>query len=177
MRTDYDFLRIIKNLFNFVIIKFKPLTIQVEAIMIDNVWEKIKKNVLSKKVFKWYIVTPANYNSLKAYFNIKQSKREISKIMAERYRWMLEHGQRLELNIHLSIIEDMSLEEQEKIFKEAISWIKKELKIKVKEVIPACWAYNKSTMELCKKLELKLIKFSDYNSTHDYHWILKKNKN
>ena len=87
---------------------------------------------------------------------------------------MLAHGQKLELHIHLSIIENMPFEEQEKLFNESISWIKKELGITIKEVVPACWAYNEETEKLCEKLGLKLIKFSDYNSTHDYHWILNK---
>lgn len=96
--------------------------------------------------------------------------------MVKRYKWMLEHNQKLELHIHLSITEDMPYKEQEKLFNEAILWIKKELGITVKEFVPGWWAYNQETVELCKKIGLKLIKFSDYNSTHDYHWILNKTK-
>jgi peptidoglycan/xylan/chitin deacetylase (PgdA/CDA1 family) len=177
MRTNYDYLKILDNFFNFIIVKFKPLTVHAEAVMVDEVWEEVKKKSLNNEILKWYIMTPVNYDYFKVHFNIKQSKKEVSKILAKRYRWMLEHGQKLELHIHLSIIENMPLEEQEKMFNEAIGWIKKELGISVEEFVPGWWAYNKETVKLCKKLGLKIINFSDYNSTHDYHWVLNCRKN
>ena len=40
--------------------------------------------------------------------------------MKERYNWMIENEQRLELHIHLSLIAgNMSYKEQDKLFKEA----------------------------------------------------------
>jgi len=172
MRFNYNFIKIMKNFIEFIIIKFKPLTVHVEAIMVDEVWGKIKEKSLNKKVLKWYVMTPVNYDYFKSSFNIKQSRREVSKIMAERYKWMLKNNQKLELHIHLSIIKDMSFKEQEKLFKESINWLKKEVGINVKEFVPGWWAYNNDTFKVCKKYGLKMIKFSDYNSTHDYHWVL-----
>lgn len=176
MRFNYNFPKIIKHFFEFVLIRFKPLTVHLEAVMVDEVWEEIKKRVLSKEILKWYVMTPANYDYFISSFQIDKSKAEISKIMAERYKWMLEHDEKLELHIHLSIIEDMSLEKQEKLFEEAISWLKKEVGITVKEFVAGWWAYNENTVNILKKRGIKLIKFSDYNSTHDYHWVLKDQK-
>jgi hypothetical protein len=172
MRTDYNFLKIIKNFINFIRIKFKPLTVHLESIIVDEVWEEIKKKVLNNEVLKWYVMTPANYEYFISSFKIKMSRKEISEIMIERYKWMLEHKQKLELHIHLSITEDMSFEAQEQLFKEAINWLKKEVGIDVKEFVPGWWAYNDDTLRVLNKLGLKMIKYSDYNSTHDYHWVL-----
>ena len=174
MKNKYNFQKLARNLFNFFIIKFKPMTVHLEAIMVDEVWEEIKKKSINNEIYKWYIMTPVNYEYFKVHFNVKKSKKEISKIMAERYRWMKDHNQKLELHIHLSIIENMSFEEQEALFLGAIKWIKKELGIEIKEFVPGWWAYNKETLKVCKKLGLKFIKYKNYNSTHDYHWVLRE---
>ena len=176
MRFDYNLPKIMKNLWNSIWIKFKPLTVHLEAIMVDEVWEEIKKKSLNNEVLKWYVMTPANYDYFRSSFKIKRSKEEVSKLMVERYKWMLEHGQRLELHIHLSITRDMNYNEQEKLFKEALAWLREELKLDPKEFVPGWWAYNQETLKVLKKLGLKMVKFSDYNSTHDYHWILDKKR-
>ena len=140
--------------------------------MVDKVWEEIKKKVAEKKVLKWYVMTPVNYDFFKSSFGTKLSKKKISQIMKKRYKWMLEKGEKLELHVHLSIIKDMSLNDQEKRFNEAMKWFKDNLGFKPKEFAPGWWAYNKETESILKKYDLKLIKYKDYNSTHDYHWVI-----
>ncbi len=172
MRVKRDYSSIIKSKSAWVVSRFKPLTVHAEAIMIDPVWEKIKKEVKKKKVLKWYIMTPVNIDYFKSEFNVKMPMQKLSKVMKERYKWMLDHGQKMELHIHLShIIGNMSYKEQEKIFGKAIVWLKKELEIKVKEFVPGWWAYNEDTLRICKKFGLKMIYPKDYDFTHDFHWV------
>jgi len=174
MRFDYDYLQAIKGLINGIIIKFKPLSVHTEVIVDDEVWEKVRRKVLNKEVEVWHVMTPANYDYFKTNFNIKMSKEKISKIMAERYKWMIDKGERLELHIHLSILKNMDYEEQEKVFEESIKWVKDKLNIKLSEFVPGWWLYDENTVKLLKRYNLKLIKPSDYNYLHDYNWILMK---
>jgi len=151
--------------------ELKPLTIHTEAIFIDDVWEEIKKKALQNKVCKWYIMTPVNYEYFKILFNTKYSKKQISKIMKERYKWLLEHNQRLELHVHFNKIMNISYKEQENLIKQSIKWFEKELGFKPKEFIPGWWAHNKDTIEILKKYDLKLIKRNQYKEKHDFSWI------
>ncbi len=153
--------------------ELKPLTVHTEAIFIDEVWEEIKKKALQKKVYKWYVITPINYEFFKVFFNTKYSKKEIAEIMKKRYKWLLEHNQRLELHVHFNKIMNISYKEQEKMIKQSIEWFEKELGIKPKEFVPGWWACNKDTVEILRKNNLKLIKENKYKAIHDYNWIEK----
>jgi hypothetical protein len=57
------------------------------------------------------------------------------------------------------------------MFKESLEWINKELKIVVQEFAPGWWKYNKATLEILRKYNLKLIKPADYKSVHDFDWL------
>lgn len=173
MRLKRDYLKFLKNKFSWMLSRFKPLTVHTEAIFIDSIWEEVKKRVKENKVHVWHLMTPVNYELYRSSFNTRLSKNEISKIMKKRYLWMKENNQKLELHIHLSLtMNQMSYQEQEKMFKEAISWMKKELSITPTEFVPGWWSYNQDTIKLCNKYKLKLIREYDYDYTHDYHWIL-----
>lgn len=173
MRLQKDYLSVVRRFLNWFFSRFKPLTVHTETIMIDPVWERIKKEIRRKKVFKWYIMTPANLDYFKSEFNIKLSKRRLSEIMGERYKWMMKNKQKLELHVHLSLmINNMSYKEQEKLIGESVDWIREELGIKVKEFAPGWWFYNKDTLKICKKFGLKMIYERDYDFIHDYDWIL-----
>lgn len=173
MRLKRNYIGVVKRSRDWLISRFKPLTVHVEAIMIDSVWEKVKKEGLGEKVLKWYVMTPANRDYFRSEFNVYMSKEKLSKVMKERYTWMIEHGQKLELHVHLShIMSNITYKEQEKLFKESINWIKKELGIEVKEFVPGWGIYNKDTIKLCSKFGLKMIHEKDYDFTHDFHWVL-----
>ena len=173
MRIKRNYFSAIKGFFNWISSRFKPLTVHTEAIMIDSVWEEIKKRASSGEVKKWYIMTPANKGYFKSEFNVKDSEDKISEIMKKRYKWLLENKQKLELHIHLSqLIENMDYKDQERLFEDSLNWIKKELGIGIKEFVPGWWAYNEDTIKICKKFNLKLIKERDYDYTHDYTWVL-----
>lgn len=159
--------RIVFHLTNY----FKPLTVHTEAIFLDEVWDKIREKSLRGEVLKWYVMTPANYDYFKVFFNTKLSKQKISKVMTKRYKWMLEHNQKVELHIHLSKLMNMSYKEQEKLFDESIKWFEKNLEFRPKEFVPGWWAYNKETIKILKQHSIKMINENDYKSTHDYNWI------
>ena len=122
MRIKRDIFSIVIKFYEWFFIRFKPLTVHTEGIMIDAVWKEIKKEVLKGRVFKWYVMTPENNDYYKSFFNVNFSKLKLSNIMKERYFWMIKHNQKLELHIHLSLImENMPYAQQEKIFKNAIN--------------------------------------------------------
>jgi len=155
--------------------RFKPLTIHTEAIMIDEVWEEIKKEIKRNRVKTWYIMCPCNIDYFKADFNVQMSKEEISKIMKERYLEMISLGQNLELHVHLSqVIQNISPEEQERLIVGGIRWMGEELNINPTEFVPGWWAYNEDTLKICEKHGLKMIFERDYDYSHDYFAVLKK---
>jgi len=150
---------------------FKPLIAHTEGIFIDEIWEQIKKKALKKDILKWYVMTPINYEYFKVFFNTKYSKKELAKIMKKRYKWLLERNQRLELHVHFNKIMNISYENQEEMIKNAKDWMMKELGVKPKEFISGWWVYNKDTIEILRKNNLKLIKENKYKAIHDYNLI------
>lgn len=173
MRFKRNYLKAIKSKIDWFLSRFKPLTVHTETLALDTVWNKVKEKVENKDIFKWYVMTPSNKDYFKSEFNINLSKRETSEILKERYKWMIEQGEKIELHIHLSLIMDnMSYDEQEKLFKESIKWFEEELGIKPAEFVPGWWSYNSDTLKLCKKYGLKMIKEHNYDYIHDYDFVI-----
>jgi len=173
MRIKRDYFGAIRRFWEWFISRFKPLAVHTELIMDDDTWEIIKKKCKQKCVKVWHVMTPINYELYKTSFNIKLSKKKVSEIMRERYLWMKNNGQNLQLHIHLSLtMKNMTYKEQDKIFKGSLDWMKKELKIIPSEFVPGWWSFNDDTLKLCKKYNLKMIYERDYDYTHDYHWVL-----
>lgn len=164
---------LLKRIYYHLIMRFKPLTVHTEAIFLDEVWEEIKKKTLSNKVFKWYVMTPTNYLLFRSFLNLKLSKKELSDVMKERYKWLLKHNQKLELHVHLSKLMNMDYNEQKKLIEGSIKWFIKNLGYKPCEIVTGWYAYNKDTLKILKKHRIKLIKEYDYYATHDYTFIKK----
>ena len=169
--------------FNFNIFKKKKSVVTIESIYIDEVWQEIQKLAESKKVSKWFIVTPADYDYLKAIYNLKISKLEMANIMAKRYKWMLEHGQELELKIYLTrLANNITREEQELKLRQALHFMAKGLRIKPTEVMWGWYASNKDSRELLENYKLKTSDEKSYKKVYiDYEvienfWRKKKRK-
>jgi len=164
-------MEIINKLYRNLVVIGKPLTVHTEAVALDSAWKEVRKHALSGKVYKWYVMTPANYEYSKLFLNLKMSKKEYSKLLKERYLWLLANKQRLALHVHLSPIMNIDHKEQEKLIKEAVRWMKKELRLNVKEMVPGWWMSNDNTKKILNKLGIRIVKFSEYRSVHDYDWI------
>lgn len=173
MRIKRNYFGAVKRAGGFIISRFKPLSIHTELIMDDKVWEIIKQKVKLNEVKVWHVMTPVNYELYKTSFNIKLSKEEVSKKMKERYLWMKEHNQNIQLHIHLSLtMKNMSSQEQEAMFNEALTWMEKELGITPIEFVPGWWSFNDDTLNICKMHKLRFINERDYDYAHDYEWII-----
>lgn len=149
----------------------KPLTVHTEAAFIDEVWEEIQKKVKKNEVYKWYLMTPANYDYFKGSFQTLLTKEEISNILKERYLWLKEKKQKIEIHIHLDLLASMKYQRQKEIIKESLRWFEKELGLRPKEVVFGWWMFNKDSERICKEMGLKIRKQNDFKSLHDYNWI------
>ena len=166
------FLKGLKKAIRMISVKFKPLTVHTEAIFYDDVWKAIKEKIKNKEVHTWYIMTPENFQDIKSYFWLKESKKEIEKRMGKRYFQMKNMGARLQLHIHLHPRLKMSYEEQDKLIKKSIDWMRKATGIKPSEIVFGWWRHNRDSEKIVKKYGLKIIKFDDYNSVHDFDWVM-----
>lgn len=162
---------ILQKIYRNLIVLFKPLTVHTEAIILDEIWEIAREKALSGKIKTWYVMTPANYEFTKVFLNLKITKKEFEKKMKERYLWLLSHNQKLGLHIHLNPIMNISYSEQEKLFRESLEWMKKELNLNVTEFVPGWWKYNEDTLKILRKNNLKLVKPTDFKSIHDFDWL------
>lgn len=151
----------------------KKNIVTVESIFIDEVWLEIQNLVNSKKIKKWFIVTPVDYDYLKSLYNLQISKLDMANIMAQRYRWMLNQGQELELKIYLTrLANNISKEEQETKLNQALHFMAKGLKIKPGEVMFGWFAYNKDSKDLLIQNNLKLAEEKTYKKIYaDYEII------
>lgn len=154
--------------------KNKLWTAHVEAIFDDEVWEEIKKEVRKGKIKKWYVMTPANYDYFVGMFHIKLTRAQLANKMARRYKWMLDHGQQLELHLHLNRLANLSYEEQKKLLEQSFYFFKKGLGIKPNEIVFGWWLSNQDSNDLIKKYNLKKITEEDYNAIHDYNFVDRK---
>ena len=160
-------------MFRVIRVKFLPMTVHTESIYLDYVWDEIKKRIKNKSIHTWYLMTPANYEYFRGSLLEKRSKLEISKIMKKRYLEMKKTGENLQFHLHLQIAMHMTYEEQDSLFREGLSWLKKEVGISPTEVVFGWWLYDKNSVKLTKKYGLKIITYDNYNSCHDYEWSTK----
>jgi len=170
-----NFKRLLKSaikMFRVILVKFKPLTVHTEAIFYEDVWDEIKDKMGQKEILKWYVMTPVNYNYFKSYFEVDYTKKEISKIMKERYLEMIREGEELQLHIHLHPTMKIGYTKQEKRIKEAVEWFEKNLGFKPKEIVFGWWLWDDNSEMIAGKYNLKIIKFDDYNAIHDYDWTI-----
>ena len=166
-----NIINLVKRTIKNIAVSFKPLSVHTEAVFIDSVWEKTKKLALSGKVKRWYVITPADFEFTKQAFNLKITKKEFSEILKERYLWLLNNKQKLELHIHLNKFMLISKDEQENLIKESITWGEKELNIKFREFVPGWFRDNKDTREILKKYNLRRTEFTNYKYIHDFDLV------
>ncbi len=173
MITIKQFFGFVKKAIRIVIVRFKPLTVHVESIFYDDVWDIVKDKIKNKEIHTWYLMTPDNFPLTKGYFSLSESKKYIEAKMKKRYLKMKKLGERLQLHVHLHPLMKIGYEEQETLIKNSIDWLKKEIGITPTEVVFGWWRYNENSEKIAKKYGLKIIKFDKYNSIHDYDWVIR----
>jgi hypothetical protein len=161
MRNVLYFIRMQMNRF------LKPTAIHAESIHIDRVWEKAKQYAGHKKA-TWFVFTPENFKLVKETLGFKGSKKEYERILIKRYRWLKNHGQRIQLHVHLRYFPDTMKESDiNKKINKSFKWLAKNEFLPT-EVVFGWWIWPKCAEVLANKLGLKVVKYFDYYWFHDY---------
>ncbi len=141
-----------KNIFYLFIAELKGArvkTLHAEAIVRNDLWENLKKNVVGKN-FTWYLITPTNFDYCKTYFNLQMDKKEFSNVLTERIKFLKEKGENIHLHIHFTKRKEfLDREFQEEKFKEAIEFIHS-CNIRPTKFVAGWWVYNNYTIKLAK---------------------------
>jgi len=130
-------------------------TIHVEAIVREDLWQNVKK--LIGKDYVWFIITPANYDYCKSYFNLKMTKEEFTKILIERINTLKKANEEIQLHIHLCNLKeflDKSLQDEK--FREALEFMNSNA-IHPSKVAPGWNSYDDYTINLAKKYGFKFL--------------------
>ncbi len=140
-------------------IKVREKTIHVEAIVRDDLWNKLKK--LIGRGYVWFIITPANYDYCKCYFNLRMTKDEFTNVLIKRIKFLKEKNEEIQLHIHLcNTLAFFDKKLQDEKFLEAMNFMNDQ-NIKPKKFAPGWNKYNNYTLSLVKKYGIKY--FYDFN--------------
>ena len=139
--------------------KEKEKTIHVEAFVRDDLWQNLKK--LIGNGFIWFVITPANYDYCKCYFNLKLTKEEFIKILIERIEYLKNKNEQIQLHLHLCNIKKfLDKELQEEKFEEAMNFMDL-VGVKPTKFAPGWNTYDDYTIFLAKKYGFKI--FYEYS--------------
>lgn len=122
-------------------------------------------HTLNTDKVKLFVVTPVNYDLAVAEQGYSGTKKQFEKILKERYQELYWMGCNLELHLHLAMVLDNF--NQEKMFKEATSWMR-DNGFKPELVTFGWYIYNKESLRLAKKYGLKVFKDNWHYSFHCY---------
>lgn len=167
-------LQIMKDHWYFRLIKrARPWAIHTECLHKANVWQAAKMYVDSGMNAIWFVLTPANYEFVKAESGVNTSRKTWERILLERYKWLRDHGQEIQLHVHLRIKMDLytSGAELDKDVKNKISDSVKWMKTKgfdVNKIVFGWWSYNRHAAAIAESHGLRVINRLDYYFIHDY---------
>jgi hypothetical protein len=165
MNRYYRFVRMQINKFA------KPTAVHTEAIHVNKVWEEVKKFTKKNNNVEWFVITPLDFEFAKAMHGFKGTRKQYERILLERYRWLQENGQRIQLHVHLKyFIENVSKKEQEEKVTKAINWLKAN-GFSFDKIVFGWWSYNKISEEIVSKHGLSMPKYFDYYNMHDYDLV------
>ncbi len=159
--------------------KTKPLTVHTEAIFNDKVWEKVQEFVKSGRKVVWFVITPANYEYAIGEIGLdpkKISKEQYSKILLERYKWLQENGQEIQLHVHTIRFPEMYMSKEglvadhESKIKEALEWLRNN-GFNVTKIVFGWWSYNGDSIDVAKKYGLETVREMDHWFTHDFDML------
>lgn len=148
---------------------FGKKVVHVEMAYLPEIQGKLIKH-LRKYRSKCYCICPSNYDLVNVSFGISLSRKEYYDILKEFYLKLKNRGINLQLHVHLSMFpKNLPLSKKENLLKSAYNFFVKELKIKPKEIVFGWYASDKESIEIVKKLGLKIIN----EHLHIYDWWLK----
>jgi len=130
-------------------------TIHVEAFVREDLWQKLE-SLIGKK-YIWFVVTPANYDYCKSYFNLKMTKEEFKNVLIKRIEYLKKNNEQIQLHLHLCNVKkflDKSLQDEK--FKEAMDFMSS-VGIKPTRFAPGWNSYDDYTIILAKKYGFKYI--------------------
>jgi len=136
-------------------IKENEKTIHVEAFVREDLWVKLS-NLIGKN-YVWFVVTPANFDYCKSYFNLKMNKEEFTRILNKRVETLKENEEEIQLHLHLCNVKkflDNGLQDEK--FEEAIGFMNS-VGIKPIKFAPGWNCYNDYTISLVKKYGFKFL--------------------
>lgn len=148
----------LKNLRIKILRKFQKeyeKTIHVEAIVREDLWQKLK--MLIGKGYVWFVITPTNYDYCNSYFNLKMTKEEFTKILIERINTLKDANEEIQLHIHLCNVKlflDKPLQDEK--FKEALLFMNS-IGIQPEKFAPGWNSFDDYTIKLAKKYGFKFL--------------------
>lgn len=155
LHNIYKFLKLkdFKSIFYMLLGELKKpeqKTIHTEAFMRNDLWNLIKDKIIGRR-YIWFVITPADYDYCRIYFNINIDKVNFTNILKERIKFLQENNEEIQLHIHFSMHKSfLDTELQERKFNEAMEFMNS-LNLKPKKFVAGWWVFNKSTIRIAKK--------------------------
>lgn len=169
--------KIIRDHWYFRMIKrTKPWAIHTEAIDNEHVWKGVQNYVKSGRKDIWFVVTPINFDFVHTQSSITTTKKKWEKLMIERYKWLKDNGQEVQIHVHLKIKMDLYKNDRvrkkdinDKITK-AVKWMRNN-GFDTDKIAFGWWSYNDYAIEVAKKLGLETVERLDNYFIHDFDLI------
>jgi len=165
---DHIYFRIVK--------KTRPWAIHTECLHKNKVWDKVKEYVKKGKKTVWYVITPVDMDFVQVETGCDLTKAEYEKVLVERYKWLEQNGQELQLHVHLRVKMNMYEDEDKKIEEEitnAYNWMKKN-GFNPNKIVFGWWSYNKKAENTANQLGLEVSTRLDNYFIHDYDLLCLK---
>jgi peptidoglycan/xylan/chitin deacetylase (PgdA/CDA1 family) len=156
-----------------------PITVHTEAVFNEKVWKAIQDFVDSGRKAVWYVITPTNYEYAVGEVGFKGTKKQYEKIILQRYKWLQEKGQEIQLHVHTIRYPEMYMSKSElekdhrKKISEAVKWMRSN-GFDVKKIVFGWWSYNNDSIRIAKDYGLETVREMDFWSTHDFDMIRSK---
>ncbi len=154
----------------------RPLTIHTEALHKERVWSAVQKWVEAGNKAVWFVVAPMNWDFVSAEMGVSLSRKEYESVLLERYRWLQQHGQEIQAQIHLRILPQMyeSEAEEKKDLEEKVAGSIKWLKANgfpVTKIVFGWWSFNQQAAAFAQQLGVDPVRRRDYYFIHDYDFV------
>ncbi len=158
-----------------IVRRTRPLTIHTEALHKERVWAAVQQWVEKGNNAVWYVLAPMNWDFVVAEMGVSLSKKEYEKLILSRYRWLQEHGQEIQAQVHLRILPQMyESEAEEKDVEEKVSgsiqWLKNN-NFPVNKIVFGWWSFNQQAVDIAKKAGCEPVKRRDHYFIHDYDFV------